>query len=64
MTKITYRCPYEENCSLRKHCTALRTSEELKEPMSIWILCPEVKRDTGGQEKERLVIITEHNKVA
>lgn len=63
MDKITYKCPNEANCSLRKHCTVLKTSDELKEPMSIWIQCPEVKRDTDGKEKERLVRITEHNKV-
>lgn len=64
MSKFTYKCPYEACCSLKKHCTALTTPEKLKEPLSLWIVCQEVKRDTGGKEKERLVKISEHNKAA
>lgn len=64
MHKNIYKCPYEGMCSLKKHCTVLTTLNELKEPMSIWVLCPEVKKETGGKEKERLVKVSEQNKAA
>lgn len=64
MSKNVYRCPHEASCSLKKHCRALTTSEKLKEPLSLWIVCPEMKKETGGKETERLVRITEENRAA
>lgn len=62
MKKIPYNCPYEETCSLHKHCRAITLPREITEPIILWLKCPEKKKKTGGQESEILVKVSAVNR--
>ena len=53
--KYIYRCPYESNCPLKKHCRVLTAAEKLDHPIKVWIVCPE--RKSAGQNREILIVI-------
>lgn len=39
-SSIMYKCPYEKNCTARKHCHILETTERLPTKVTVIIKCP------------------------
>lgn len=56
--RFQYYCPYSgEKCRHHKKCTALVTTEPLKDDLEVRVMCSVVKEESGGKEKERIILL-------
>ncbi|WP_310603722.1 hypothetical protein [Anaerosporobacter sp.] len=48
-TKYTYKCPYEKECPINKHCHVLTTAQEIIGPLPVMIQC-------AAKHKEEIIV--------
>lgn len=54
-----YRCPDRQTCDLEKGCRSLTMPRPLSSAIEIYQKCPQIKRDTKGEENEIRVWLNE-----
>lgn len=45
MSQVTYKCPKEKTCAAKKHCHILKTTEELRTSIEVFVKCPMLKKE-------------------